>query len=376
MFKLKNLFLVLIFFGSFCQGYSQEFFKQFKDSTDGALDLSYFLKDLNGVLPIVAPITEPAVGLGVAVAAAYFIPKKNINEKGYQQPDIAGIAGGYTQNGTWFVGGGYMGFWKKDRIRYRGVLGYGDVNLEYYRSESSPLEKKTEEFNINSFMFLQQVVFRMGKTDFFLGGKYQLAKTNVEFIKDAELPDIDPRDFELWNSGLSIITEYENLNNIFSPTKGMRIHLSYDQNLEWLGSDKNWGRLNFFSHLYYPVNQIWVPALRLESQLATGEIPFYAKPFVQLRGVPALRYQGDLTMTAETEHLFNLNSRWSLVGFTGIGTAFSTNDNFKSEELVWNAGGGFRYLIARIFGLKMGLDIARGPEDWAVYVVFGSSWMK
>jgi hypothetical protein len=41
----------------------------------------------------------------------------------------------------------------------------------------------------------------------------------------------------------------------------------------------------------------------------------------------------------------------------------------------WNAGGGFRYLLARQFGVRAGLDVARGPEDWAWYVVFGNAWM-
>ncbi len=372
MIKKKHILIVLFLLGSVSSIHSQSFFNKFKDSVDGALDLSYFLKDLNGVLPIISPITEPAVGYGAAVAGLYFIPKEG-NSKGYQRPDIAGIGGGYTANGTWFVGGGYIGFWKKDRLRYRGVIGYGDINLDYY----SPLLNKPKEFNLSSFFFLQQAVLRLGKSDFFLGGKYQLTKTNIDFFEDKEIPEIiDLKDFELWNSGISIISEFENLNNVFSPTKGMRIHLSYDQNLEIIGSDKNWGKVNFFSQMYFPVNNIWIPALRIESHLATGDIPFYAKPFVQLRGIPALRYQGDITILAETEQLVNISSRWGLVGFTGIGTAFNTNDNFKSEELIWNAGGGFRYLIARFMGLKMGLDVARGPEDWAVYVVFGSSWLK
>jgi hypothetical protein len=42
--------------------------------------------------------------------------------------------------------------------------------------------------------------------------------------------------------------------------------------------------------------------------------------------------------------------------------------------LAWSAGTGFRYLVARQFGVRMGLDVARGPEQWAAYVVFGNSW--
>jgi len=49
-------------------------------------------------------------------------------------------------------------------------------------------------------------------------------------------------------------------------------------------------------------------------------------------------------------------------------------DALQDAETVWNAGGGFRYLTAREFGLHMGIDVARGPEQWAIYVVFGNSW--
>lgn len=372
MIKLKSILFFILFFTGFFFGHTQGFFQKFKDSTDNALDLSYFLKDLNGVLPIISPITEPAVGYGAAVAGLYFIAKEADSEIGYQKPDIAGIAAGYTANGTWFAGGGYAGFWKKDKVRYRGVLGYGDINLNFY----SNLTNKPREFNMKSFFLLQQSTVRLKDSNFFLGGKYVLSKIDTRFKRESGLPDIDPRDIELWNSGLSIITEYEDFNNVFSPTKGKRIHLSYDQNLELIGSTKNWGKLNFFSQFYFPVNTTWVPAFRINAHLATGDTPFYARPYVDLRGVPALRYQGDLTVLVETEQLINIGKRWGLVGFTGVGTAFNNLEDMKAGDLVWNAGGGFRYLIARLFGLKMGMDIARGPEDWAVYVVFGTSWLK
>jgi hypothetical protein len=36
--------------------------------------------------------------------------------------------------------------------------------------------------------------------------------------------------------------------------------------------------------------------------------------------------------------------------------------------------GGFRYLMARRYGLRAGLDIARGPEDTVIYLAVGSNW--
>jgi hypothetical protein len=37
-------------------------------------------------------------------------------------------------------------------------------------------------------------------------------------------------------------------------------------------------------------------------------------------------------------------------------------------------GAGFRYLVARRYGFVMGLDIAPGPDDTAVYLQGGSTW--
>jgi hypothetical protein len=51
-------------------------------------------------------------------------------------------------------------------------------------------------------------------------------------------------------------------------------------------------------------------------------------------------------------------------------------DELSFNGIVWNAGSGFRYLIARQLGLKMGIDVARGPENWAFYIVFGNTWLR
>jgi surface antigen Omp85-like protein len=354
---------------------AQEKPKLFKDSIDNAFDISHYMYNLHGLLPIISPITEPAVGYGAAAALVYFIPKKPSETKKFQMPDIATGFGGYTQNSTWFAGVAYMGFWNNDKVRYRGILGYGDIKLSYYGTGENPI-KEPVDFNLNISIFLQQAITRIGSSNFFIGGKYIFTQTNVVAFEEINIPGVNPLDKELTSSGVEFITEFENYNNILSPSKGVRLHLSYDQNLELIGSDRNYGRLTFYSYTYLPVNEKWVPAFRVESQLATGEVPFYALPFVSLRGVPAIRYQGELTFVAETEHSLSLSPRWSLVGFAGLGTAFNNVEELVPGDLAWNAGGGFRYLIARMLGLKMGLDIARGPEDTAFYIVFGSSWMR
>jgi len=350
--------------------------KLFKDTIDGAFDISRWLFELNGFIPVVSVITEPALGFGGALAGVYFLPKEKTGKNEFRMPDIVGAGGGYAHNGTWFAGGGYAGFWKDDRIRYRGLFGYGDINLKYYGLGKGYLSEDPAEFNIQSLFFLQQLTFRIGETPFMLGGKYFLGKTEVAAFEAGIIPEVDQRDFNLINSGLGIIMEYESFNNILSPSKGIRVHLDYAQSLEFLGSDRNFGRLTFFTIGYFPVTSRWHSGFRVESMLASSDTPFYSMPFISLRGVPVLRYQGELTMLAETEQFVNVYNRWSMVGFGGVGTTIPSLDDFNFGEPAWNVGFGFRYLLARLLGLQMGMDIARGPEDFAFYIVFGSSWLK
>ena len=348
--------------------------KPFRDTLDNAFDISYYLYNLHGFLPIVTPVTEPAVGYGAAGAGLFFIPKKKIPEGKYTPPDIVGFAGGYTQNKTWFVGAGYFGFWKDDHIRYRGAGGYGDINLKYYGKGDGYLNDNPANFTIKVSGFVQQAIFRIGDSNFLLGGKYIFAKTKITAFEDSKLPWVDPKEFDLTNSGFGAVGEFENFDNIFSPNKGFRINVTYNQFLKGLGSDRDYGTLSTFALYFQPViPNRWILGLRTEYQMSTGDPPFYASPFLILRGVPAMRYQGAYTILGETEQLVMLTNRWGMVGFGGYGKTFSSNND---QHSAWNAGGGFRYLLARIFGMRMGIDVARGPEEWAVYVVFGNSWLR
>ena len=62
--------------------------------------------------------------------------------------------------------------------------------------------------------------------------------------------------------------------------------------------------------------------------------------------------------------------------YSGAGKAFDQWNDFGRADFVYSYGTGFRYLIARKFKLRMGIDIAKGPEDFAYYIVFGSNWLK
>ena len=64
----------------------RSFWDDFIDEQDGALDVSEFLARDLGFLPLVIPITEPAVGYGLAAALVFF------HDKGKLKPGVAPTA--------------------------------------------------------------------------------------------------------------------------------------------------------------------------------------------------------------------------------------------------------------------------------------------
>jgi hypothetical protein len=67
---------------------------------------------------------------------------------------------------------------------------------------------------------------------------------------------------------------------------------------------------------------------------------------------------------------------WRLVGFGGGGVAWTDFDAIERSQDALAGGLGLRYELARKFGLHAGLDVARGPEDWAIYLVVRNAWLR
>ena len=93
-----------------------------------------------------------------------------------------------------------------------------------------------------------------------------------------------------------------------------------------------------------------------------------------MRGIPAMRYQGNVVTVAELELAWQIDDRWALLGFAGAGRAANSGGELSDSPSRTTRGAGFRYLIARRYGFEMGLDVAKGPEDTVFYIQAGTAW--
>lgn len=350
------------------------------DPEDGKFDASDYLASAKGFLPVPIIITEPAVGYGLGLGVAYFhVPKEVDREKHthHGPPSISFGFGGRTENDTYFWGGGHMGVWNDDHIRYLGAVARMNLNLAFYVNgrDGGIFNDVGIDFNVNGDFLVQDVKFRLRESNWWLGGNYFYTTARNTFELGEILPPAipDPRfDFDL--GALGVYVEYDGRNTIFTPSSGLSAKLTYKNFDDNWGSDYEYDSYKGSLFHYTPFGNYSSLGIRLEAETISGNAPFFAYPYISLRGISAMRYQGEDVLVGEAEYLWGLTPRWSLVLFAGAGRT-SRIGLFEERSQTAGAGGvGFRYRLARKFGLQAGVDIARGPEDTSIYLTVGSAW--
>ena len=348
-----------------------------RDTLDNKTDVSHYLIDAKGFLPIPYIVTEPALGgFGLVVAPVFITPRKVEGVKGYIPPDITGGAAMYTVNGSWLVGAFRFGSFPKAKLKYRIGAFYASLNLSFYRNLPS-VGEKSFDFNIKAAPIFFSLSRQIIKNGIYLGLKYNYSHTIVTPRFADSLPDfVTKKELHNTTAPVGIFLDWDRRNTIFTPDKGFVINLAYSMNASWTGSDFTYSEPGVTINWFIPIKNNWISGFRVESEHVFNTPPFYLEPAINLRGIPATRYQGVTTMVLETEQRYDLNFRWSVVGFGGLGKAIERDENFGQGQTVYNYGGGFRYLLARVFKLRAGIDIAKGPDSFGWYIVFGHNWNR
>lgn len=349
----------------------------FRDPEDGAFDYSDYLLNHRGFLPVPFLITEPAVGYGGGLALLFF--QESIAESARESlergermapPNIGGVAAFLTSNGTWGGGAGYFGSARGDRFRYQTLLSKVELVLDYYGPRQIPRRFTTEA----PYLTIDGLA-RLGNSDLFVGARYYYFGATSRF--EGDLPfEILPEEIDSPLGRASVLIDYDSRDNTLTPSRGVFLEIDIGWSRPALGSRRSFNSQLARCFGYIPLGRSVTLGLRGDGQFTNGEVPFYALPYLALRGIPAMRYQGRDTLLGEVEVRYNLTRRWALLLFGGGGKAYGGRVTVDEADLVGGGGAGFRYLIARQLGLYAGIDLARGSgsEDTDIYFQVGSAW--
>jgi len=336
------------------------------------------------ILPIPVFITEPAIGEGLGLAIAYFHRKREVSNKDRvasmeslgrasseqeAPPTVTAAFGAYTSNETAAAGVGHMNTFKDDHIRFTGAAAWANINSTFY------LADQPFKFNLKGVLAYQETRFRFGESRWFWG--IGLTYLNADTAFRVELPDETPVELfpnTLTNVGLAAKLAWDSRDSTSMPNKGQFVDLSLWRYDDAIGGDYNYWNAKLKMTSFHPFGEKWVLGLRLDYNATSGNAPFFGYPYVSLRGIPALRYQGDRVVTGEIEGRYNFSPKWSLIGFAGSGKVSSDLPLFDTGQNIYAFGLGARYRIFEVQNIWVGIDIAKGPEDYNWYIQVGQAW--
>jgi outer membrane protein assembly factor BamA len=350
---------------------------KFRSPEDGWLDVSGFLEEKYGFLPLPIIITEPAVGYGGGAGLMFLSKPLPQAEDGLGRPNITVASGFGTENGTWGAFAADMRYWLDEHLQTLVGLIYSSVNLDFYGIGNDPaLSENPLRYNLQPKGGTARVKYRFGDSRIWAGLNYAYSSTEVTFEKPPATPGEPMVPHESHVGGFTPSLTFDTRDNFFTPNRGTYLEASAGFFSPAFGGDGDFQRASLVAMQFIPLSSTVFLGVRADGAASFGNEPFYLRPYISLRGAPTLRYQGEEVAQIETELRWQFWQRFSLVGFVGGGAAWNHLENFNSTQTIVTGGAGFRYEIARAYGIHAGLDIARGPHDTAVYIQMGSAWAR
>jgi hypothetical protein len=359
------------------------FMDRFKDPEDGEFDASEYLLDHKGVLPIPVLITEPAVGYGGGLALMWFSESiREVAERSAASgaklapPNIYGAMLAGTENGTKMGGAAARMTFDQGRWLYRGAGAAMNINLDFYGVGATLGRSGIDKigYNLKGAMLLQEANRRLGSSKHFLGARFLYMDIETRLDASIEDANLTPRELAKRTSQLGLRWLYDSRDNIFATRHGTDAAVDTMFSSPSIGSDNTFQTYRAHVFHYLQPTQSTVLAFRVDGRAARGDVPFYQLPFIDMRGIPAARYQDESTAILEAEARYYVTPRWIVLGFGGAGRAWGRRLAFDDADTQVTKGVGFRYVLARRLGLAVGIDVAWGPEKAAWYLSMGNSW--
>jgi hypothetical protein len=311
------------------------------------------------------------------MAGMFVRPRKAAGNEGFARPNMSIVGGLATENGTRLAFGADSSQWFDERLQTLAALGGGQLNLDFYGlGDSSDSLDEPIRYQLDFTLAMLQGNWKpRAKSPWSLGLRYLYSEVQPALDGDARFPGlVDHIDIEI--SAPAGILEYDSRDNLFTPTRGLYSESLYLLSREALGASQDFERFQQVLMGWVPLGQDWTLGMRADYQWASDGTPFFLRPYIKLRGVPAMRYQGDEMASTEIEARWRVRGRWSLVGAAGYGTAHTGQELFSATRDVWSGALGFRYELARLFGMHAGLAVGFSDGEAVVYLQVGNAWFR
>lgn len=167
--------------------------------------------------------------------------------------------------------------------------------------------------------------------------------------------------------------------NLFSPSHGHLVQLTYSRATSALGSDFSYGRLRFDGRAYRALGGAGTVAAQAVGVGVNGDVPFDGLALVGgsdiMRGYARGRYRDRIFVGAQAEYRTPLWHRLGGVMFGGAGAVAERADALSDGRVLPAYGGGLRVAIDRVQRTAVRVDYGRGRDgNSGLYIGFNQAF--
>jgi hypothetical protein len=328
------------------------------------------------IMPI--PLVNPSIGTGLGGVSMYLF------EAGENAPPSSLFLGGfYTDSESWAGGLGTLTYFKDDKYRLAGFLGYFDVNVDFYGIGSGAGDRGiVVPLNQSGPIFVPSFLFRIAD-NLYIGPRYRLINFETKIDKQGVLPghphELLPDRIKVNSSGLGIVLDYDTKDNKFYPHSGSFLDVNTNFANKAFGSDRDYQQLEVGYNLYKEIGEEQILAWRATGCFASGDTPFYelcmlGSVFDAMRGYIAGQYRDNISLTTQLEYRRKIYKKLGMVAFGGVGQVAPNLSELTSDDILGSAGLGIRFMPSKEARVNLSLDYARGNDSDTWYFRIGEAF--
>ncbi len=291
-------------------------------------------------------------------------------EDSLQQRSVLPFVVSYMVKGGVLFGIRPQLFFKNDRIRVFGEFMYNHTKEDYYGVGYATTSRRergenTTKYTCNYIQIKPQVLFKLGKSNFFIGPQMDIYYEEIsdpakQMVQDEHYTAAGgtERGYHTFNAGLGFLLSYDSRDVPANAYSGLYLNVRGMTYNKMLGSDENFFRLEVDYRQYYQVKERGVLAWTVQTKHVFGTIPInqysFAGTAYDLRGYYTGQYRDRSAHVIVTEYrqminndqstiLKRLLSHVGYVAWTGCG--FMGPAPAKIEGVLPNVGIGLRVEI-------------------------------
>ena len=340
----------------------------------GQVDSTSIKKNSLVGLPIVFLTPETSWGFGGAGVYTFRLDTSGV----FNRPSQIQLGLAYTLNDQILFYLPFQLFLKDRKYNFYGEFGYYRYNYFYFGNGNTFDDYEGELFGV-SFPRVRINALYQVFPNLYTGIRYWMDDYQITEVEEEGLLN----NFGIegaqggFISGLGLISQYDNRDRIFYPSKGWFAEFVFLHHSTVTGSEFEFDKWSLDVSNYQSFGNL-IFAFNTYVEINRGNIPFNQLALLggtkRLRGFYEGRFRDNDAAVFQSELRFPLFWRIGAVVFGGVGWVTET---FKLDQTIYTRytlGGGLRIILQKQEHVNLRIDYGIGPNTSGIYITVGEAF--